>query len=214
MFISFKYIISQVCILVFLSCPTLIFRLMDKLRYFSRKRFSVTPNWNVLLFGVFLFLSILGVIITTIFNRNHVGQTVDCGSSFCFHPQRKKRLNQFNFQRDVCMTDCIKFNSSVESSGKESPLCLDGNLLNKREYRYVKEARGSYDNSRLISGMGLCQLLHYTSKQAVSCFDALYSSLNLNPINSRSNKNLHFAFVGDSRIRQQFFNWLKVRDIR
>ena len=181
---------------------------MDKLRYFSRKGFSATPNWNVLLFGIFL--SILGVIIATIFNRNHVWQTVDCGSSFCFHPQRKKRLNQFNFQRDVCMTDCIKFNSSVESSGKESPLCLGGNLLNKREYRYVKEARGSYDNSRLISGMGLCQLLDYTSKQAVSCFDALYSSLNLNPIINSSSKNLHFAFIGDSRIRQQFLNLLKV----
>lgn len=191
---------------MFLSCPTLIFRLMDKLRYFSRKGFSATPNWNVLLFGIFL--SILGVIIATIFNRNHVWQTVDCDSTFCLHPQRKKRLNQFNFQRDVC-TDCIQFNSSVESSGKQSPLCLGGNLLNKREYRYVKEARGSYDNSRLISGMGLCQLLDYTSKQAVSCFDALYSSLNLNPINS-SKKNLHFAFIGDSRIRQQFFNLLKV----
>ncbi len=101
-------------------------------------------------------------------------------------------------------------------SGEEPPLCT-GNLLDKREHHYAKEADGSYENSRLISKSGSCRLIRYTFDQVVSCFDALYErhyyarkfSNNLISIN-RPQENLHFVFIGDSRIRQQFINFLKV----
>jgi hypothetical protein len=104
--------------------------------------------------------------------------------------------------------------------GKEFPLC-SGNLLDNREHHYAKEADGSYDNSRMISKLGSCQLTRYTFEQVVTCFNALCerhhlswnnSSNNLNVVD-RLHKNLHFAFIGDSRMRQQFLNFLKVNEI-
>ena len=105
----------------------------------------------------------------------------------------------------------------VEKPGKESLLLCSGNLLDKRGYHYAKEAGGSYDNSRMISSIGLCHLLDYSFERAVGCIDALYVRYNstwnsphiLNHVNGPDRK-LHFAFIGDSRIRQQFFNFLKV----
>jgi hypothetical protein len=104
--------------------------------------------------------------------------------------------------------------------GEELPLCT-GNLLDKREHRYAKEADGSYDNSRLVSKSGSCRLIRYTFDQVVSCFDALYERHysarrfphNLISIDRRTQENLHFVFIGDSRIRQQFINFLKVYNV-
>ncbi|EFX65920.1 hypothetical protein DAPPUDRAFT_116835 [Daphnia pulex] len=72
-------------------------------------------------------------------------------------------------------------------SGKELPLCL-GNLLDNREHHYAKDSDGSYDNSRMISKLGSCQLTRYTFERVVACFNAL----------------------SDSRMRQQFINFLKI----
>ena len=44
-----------------------------------------------------------------------------------------------------------------------------------------------------------CRLNWYTIKDAVNCLTE-----------SKTAKKLHFAFIGDSRIRQQFLNFLKV----
>jgi hypothetical protein len=91
----------------------------------------------------------------------------------------------------------------TELSENELPLCV-GNLLDQQEYNYVEFARGSYDDSssRLISKTGSCKLLHYSAENAVACLDALKKG---------STKNtLHFAFMGDSRIRQQFYNFVRV----
>ena len=115
----------------------------------------------------------------------------------------------------IILTICTR--NRIEKPGKESQACL-GNLLDKREYHYAKETGGSYDNSRMISKLGSCHLLDYNFERTVDCIDTIYvrhnsdwdSSNILNP-NNDSNKNLHFAFIGDSRIRQQFFNFLKVR---
>jgi hypothetical protein len=117
------------------------------------------------------------------------------------------------------LTDLFIWLYSVEWPGEELPLCT-GNLLDKREHRYAKEANGSYDSSRMISKLGSCQLIRYTFEQAVGCFDEFHErnflaqnlSNNLNLIN-RPHKTLHLAFIGDSRMRQQFFNFLKVRVI-
>ncbi len=98
------------------------------------------------------------------------------------------------------------------SENSTENLCK-GNLLDKREHHYAKEADGSYDNSRLISKSGSSQLMRYTFEQVVDCFDSHHftrnSSKNLDLVN-RPKKNLHFAFIGDSRIRQQFLNFLEV----
>lgn len=109
-------------------------------------------------------------------------------------------------------------NRHFQKSGKESPLC-SGNLLDNREHHFAKQADGSYDtNSRMISKLGSCRLTRYTFKQVVGCIDALYerhysaarNSSNIQNLFKRPQKNLHFAFIGDSRIRQQFFNFIKV----
>ena len=101
----------------------------------------------------------------------------------------------------ICLTIYTR-KPNQQKSGKESPLC-SGNLLDKREFHYAKNAGGSYDNSRMIYKFGSCQLLHYNFENVVGCIDALNER-------HKSAKNLHFAFIGDSRIRQQFFNFLKV----
>ncbi len=62
--------------------------------------------------------------------------------------------------------------------------------------------------------------MHYTFDQVVECFDALYErhySARRFPNNlisiDRPQENLHFVFIGDSRIRQQFINFLKVYNV-
>ena len=49
-----------------------------------------------------------------------------------------------------------------------------------------------------------CKLLrHFTARDVTSCIEYLHE-------NSPSQSWLHFAFIGDSRIRQHFYNLLKV----
>ena len=55
-----------------------------------------------------------------------------------------------------------------------------------------------YWTSRNIS-----HLRHFAARDVARCLDDL-----LNRISNRSW--LHFAFIGDSRIRKQFYNFLKV----
>lgn len=92
---------------------------------------------------------------------------------------------------------------------EQLPVCV-GNLLDQRDYHYVNWARTSH-SSRLVSKTHphySCRLLEYTAKRAVTCFDYL-SQLNTQNVN-RKFPNLHFVFMGDSRMRQQFFYFLKV----
>ena len=105
------------------------------------------------------------------------------------------------------------------TTGSELPICV-GNLLDQQEFNYAKEARGfCYNNSRLISKTGSCRLVNYTAERIVGCLDTLYhrddyfaTILNSNiteHVNSRC-KELYFAFMGDSRMRQQFLNFIRV----
>ncbi|KZS12572.1 Uncharacterized protein APZ42_022703 [Daphnia magna] len=82
----------------------------------------------------------------------------------------------------------------------ELPIC-SGNLLDQREYHYEKEKLGSFDSRRLMSKTGPCRLLQYTVERAVACLDAIREG-------SPHQNFLHLVFIGDSRIRQQFFNFL------
>jgi len=98
----------------------------------------------------------------------------------------------------------------IQNSDKVFPLC-SGNLLDNREHHFAEGADGSYDNSRMISKLGSCQPTRYAFEQVVGCLDSLYERRYLaQNLIERPQKNLHFAFIGDSRIRQQFFNFLKV----
>ncbi len=85
----------------------------------------------------------------------------------------------------------------------------------------MKKQRMAFENSlKLNSKFGSCRLLQYTVDSVVTCLDSLYCtdklaaqhvpSNVLNRNNILYHKELHFAFIGDSRIRQQFFNFLKV----
>jgi hypothetical protein len=107
----------------------------------------------------------------------------------------------------ISLKICIR--DQVRKQEKVFPQC-SGNLLDRREHHYAREAGGSYDNSRMISKLGSCQLLHYTFEKVVGCLDTLYELHYSARHSSSSKKKLHFAFIGDSRIRQQFFNFLKV----
>ena len=103
--------------------------------------------------------------------------------------------------------DSTHFRKS-EKSDFGLPVCV-GNLLDQRDYHYVNWATRS-SNNRLVSKTHppySCRLLHYTSKRAVTCFDFL-SQFRLKQ-NGKFSK-LHFIFMGDSRMRQQFFYFLKV----
>lgn len=97
----------------------------------------------------------------------------------------------------------------------ELPVCVD-NLLDQRDYQYVNWATSS-TKERLVSKTHphySCRLIDYTVNRAVTCFDRL-SQFQVNARNvttkpnSKSSK-LHFVFMGDSRMRQQFFYFLKV----
>ena len=64
------------------------------------------------------------------------------------------------------------------------------------------------DNSNVVGDFNnwnnkKCQLRRLTSRDVVSCVDNLHAN--------SSRPWIHFAFIGDLRIRQQFYNFLKVR---
>ena len=83
----------------------------------------------------------------------------------------------------------------------ELPLCT-GNLLHQEELADV-----FHD--------GRCRLLTYTVERIVTCLDFLnYPGNDSSSANVRSaNKELHFVFMGDSRMRQQFLNFIKVNPL-
>ena len=100
----------------------------------------------------------------------------------------------------------------------ELPLC-ELNLLDKKSYNFEQWATRSLNNNKLLSKTPFsnsCTLIQYSIERAVECFDILNEQYLINRKHySRVNKNgilreLHFMFIGDSRIRQQFFYFLKV----
>ena len=90
---------------------------------------------------------------------------------------------------------------------EDLPFCTK-NLLDQRHYYLNSWKEDSFQNSLMItSRTNSCRLFQYTVKRTVQCIDTLKRySMSLN--NNR--RNIHFVFLGDSRIRQQFLNFLKV----
>ncbi|XP_045028868.1 N-acetylneuraminate 9-O-acetyltransferase isoform X1 [Daphnia magna] len=89
---------------------------------------------------------------------------------------------------------------------EEWPLCV-GNLLESEGSHYEKESTGIFSGNRLKSKTIPCRIQHYKAEQMVACLDAL-NDLTTKTQNGRGE--LHFAFIGDSRTRQQFFNFVRL----
>ncbi|KAI9559233.1 hypothetical protein GHT06_016022 [Daphnia sinensis] len=94
------------------------------------------------------------------------------------------------------------FRITVLLAENKLPLCI-GNLVDQREFHYEKKANGSYESNRLMSNDGPCKLLQYTPGRVAACLDAIKE---VDPIQNV----LHFVFMGDSRIRQQYYNFLRL----
>ena len=79
-----------------------------------------------------------------------------------------------------------------------------GVVLNRQEYTHCKNQSCSMMIQPKWS-IGIHELKWYTTRQLVSCLDAIRANSK-----SRINKKTHLAFVGDSRIRNQFLNLIQV----
>jgi hypothetical protein len=57
---------------------------------------------------------------------------------------------------------------------------------------------------------GRCQMKWLNMKEIVNCVDTLAGKGRNDPIPQDDSKYLNFVFIGDSRVRQLFFNFVKV----
>jgi hypothetical protein len=107
----------------------------------------------------------------------------------------------------------ISYRSSTFFSNK-IPLCVN-NLLDEHEYDYSNFSKTPNNGSWLIARIRnqySCRLLQYSVGRIVACLDFLnQEQTSQNHLSNNEAKELHFVFMGDSRIRQQFFNFLRVR---
>jgi hypothetical protein len=91
-------------------------------------------------------------------------------------------------------------------------------MLSQQEYFFSKWARNSINTSVLESKkdpINDCLILPYELKEVVTCLDVLHHEFVTKHsylITKKTGKEtkLHFVFMGDSRIRQQFINFLRV----
>ena len=73
--------------------------------------------------------------------------------------------------------------------------------LDKSNFEYNNSAD---DWTMISTKQKECSLYPYTAENVVTCVDSIHSS------RQSSESLLHFVFVGDSRARQQFYNFIKV----
>lgn len=105
----------------------------------------------------------------------------------------------------LCLLVILTRSSALKRDVPSVPLCSKG-ILNKRSF--------VYNNNNSMDGYWAmkrpdCRLHRYSQPDAIKCLDAL-----VHERNQQVSKALHFAFVGDSRIRIQFYDLLKVTKIR
>ncbi len=132
-----------------------------------------------------------------------------------------KAVTGDNKTRGNSFFQVIKFKSQATLSQDNSYFCVE-NILDQRLFLSNEKhlpAKRSGDDRKLTTIMPevQCKLLDYSAEHVTSCLDILQSkiSLNKNNVAATTEKNqtmLHFVFIGDSRIRQQFLNFLKVID--
>ncbi|KAI9559240.1 hypothetical protein GHT06_016029 [Daphnia sinensis] len=95
--------------------------------------------------------------------------------------------------------------AAVGTGTEEWPLCV-GDLLENEDSHYEIESTRVFSSDRLNSKTP-CRILQYKAEQVVACLDELNDLTKKYP-NRR--EELHFAFIGDSRTRQQFFNFVRL----
>ena len=94
----------------------------------------------------------------------------------------------------------LRINESP-STENELPLCV-GKLLDKRHYRYESSSR------LLMTESGRsCRLLNYTAEKIIHCFDALRHQ------HDQAGTPFRLIFMGDSIVRQQYLNLVRVYTI-
>ncbi len=103
------------------------------------------------------------------------------------------------------------------NSENKLPVCIN-QRVKLQFYHYEKVARGYHKNMHSKTELESCSLFQYTAKPVVSCLDQIYDDYKKKDIfyttnGTRNTNELHFAFIGDSRIRQQYFNFIKVGDL-
>lgn len=100
---------------------------------------------------------------------------------------------------------------------QQPPLCV-GNLLNGRAYDGIGDELADVISRRSLlktrDDGTICHLMRYTAQPIVTCLDALFHQVTANISSSSplmmAPDELIFVFMGDSRIRQQFLNFVKV----
>ena len=120
----------------------------------------------------------------------------------------------------------IRSDKKINITTQLLPICV-GNLLDRREFNLNSHSSSCCDNndddiiSRLMTSFRnpdgeFCRLMSYTSGRPIvaCCLDALFHHhewLLAKNDKATVETELIFIFIGDSRIRQQFINFVKVR---
>jgi hypothetical protein len=122
----------------------------------------------------------------------------------------------------------IRSDKKINITTQLLPICV-GNLLDRREFNLNSHSSSCCDNndddiiSRLMTSFRnpdgeFCRLMSYTSGRPIvaCCLDALFHRHHHEWLLAKNDKataetELIFIFIGDSRIRQQFINFVKVR---
>lgn len=93
------------------------------------------------------------------------------------------------------------------------PLCMGG-ILDKRSFNYHRTDGYWAMTPKEDSNHRRCKLHRYNKNDVTNCIDALSSRSTENRSGVSSNGNrpepIHLAFVGDSRIRQHFYDFIEV----
>jgi hypothetical protein len=105
----------------------------------------------------------------------------------------------------------------LEQQQEQPPLCV-GNLLNGRAYDGIGDELADVISRRSLlktrDDGTICHLMRYAAQPIVTCLDALFHQVTANISSSSplmmAPDELIFVFMGDSRIRQQFLNFVKV----
>lgn len=97
-----------------------------------------------------------------------------------------------------------------ESSSTLRPLCTEG-VLDKNSFKYDFDAEYSPMKPYLSS----CRLKQYGKSETIQCFDQLSNKFRTvrEPDDDDDYGEIHVAFIGDSRIRQFYLQFLSVYNI-
>ena len=94
-----------------------------------------------------------------------------------------------------------KVNRSIKNN---KPLCKEGVLQRMKNSKMMAPFYLLTNGEDPQQQHRNCQLHYYKSEDVVACFDRL------NRVWSKQNQPLHFAFVGDSTIREQYESFVRV----